>query len=74
MKGATHFIEVYKSKGFAKLIHGCCLHVDHLKTSIFFTKSSPDLKTLFVWKIKEKPSAVIASHDDEVNATIIQPA
>ena len=74
MQNATHFIEVYKSKGFGKLIHGSCLHLDHLKTSIAFTKSSPDLKTLFVWKIKEKPSAVIASHDGEVNATIIQPA
>ena len=74
MENPTHFIELYKSKGYGELIHGSVLHMDHLKTSLGFTKSSPDLKTIGVWKIKEKPSAIIASHDGEVDATIIQPA
>ena len=70
MKDATHFIEVYKSKD--RLITGSLHQIGALPGNLALTKSSKDLKTLFVWKIKEKPSAIIASHDTEVNATIIE--
>ena len=72
MQNPSHFIELYKSKD--RLITGSLHQIGALPGNLNLTKQSDSLKTLFVWKIKENPSAVIASHDTEVNATIIQPA
>lgn len=70
MHNPTHFIELYKSKD--RLITGSLHQIGALPGNLALTKSSKDLKTAFVWKIKEKPSAIIASHDGEVDATIIE--
>jgi len=52
MINATHYIEVFKSKNMVKLIDGPCQPIEKLDISLKITKNSPDLKTLFVWKIR----------------------
>ncbi len=60
MINATHYIEVFKSKNMVRLIDGPCQPIEKLNISLKITKNSPDLKTLFVWKIRlHEPTATI---------------
>ena len=70
MQNATHFIEIFATP--VKTFMGSCQPISKHDACIGLTKKSETLFTVAVWKIKENPSAVIASHDTEVNATIIE--
>jgi len=48
----THFIEQFKNKG--KLLQGPMCEIKDLKRNLGITKSSADLVTIAVWKIKFK--------------------
>jgi len=74
MENPTHFVEIFapKNRMFNKTFMGVCQPISMHDFCIGQTKKSDTLFTVAVWKIKEKPSAVIASRDGEVNATIIE--
>lgn len=72
MENPTHFVEIFATP--EKTFMGSIQPIAKHDACIGLTKKSDTLFTVAVWKIKENPSAVIASHDTEVNATIIQPA
>lgn len=74
MQGATHFIELYRYKKCPEVdfMKSDIFHIRHLSPTLQRTKASFHLETAFVWKIKEVPSVVIAKHDSQVNAIIIE--
>jgi len=74
MKGATHFIELYKTGNESELMMTMLNGIRHLDTSTEYTKTDSNLKTIAVWFIKPKHSALLASHDNEVGATVIEKA
>lgn len=51
---ATHFIEVFKSKGSRKLLTGNEHPISFLDVALRTTAQSKDLKTIAVWMIKKK--------------------
>lgn len=53
MTGATHFIEVFKSKN--KCMQGLLSDIKVIEKNLKTTAISPTLKTIAVWKIKFKP-------------------
>ena len=52
----THFIEQFKNKD--KLMNGVLCEIKDLQRNLKITASSPDLKTIAVWKIKFKDSYI----------------
>lgn len=68
MIGATHFIEQFKNKD--KLMNGVLCEIKDLQRNLKITASSPDLKTIAVWKIKFKDEYTPVTermHDTEQN-------
>jgi len=71
---ATHFVEVFKNEMSGRVTKGVLSEIKYHDRNLKITKDSSVLKTVQVWKIKLKPGIVIATHDSELNATIIEKA
>lgn len=54
MQNPTHFIEVVKNNCTGKLINYNCQQINRLGNALQLTDSLVALKTIAVWKIKEK--------------------
>jgi hypothetical protein len=54
MKGATHFIEVFKIEATGKVVEADCFPVKHHDHFMQVSNSSSQITTIAVWFIKEK--------------------
>jgi len=70
MKGATHYIELYKCTKSGKEYQNHARDINEMERNLKLTK--PPLKTIAVFKIKFKPGFLLATHDEGLGATIVE--
>lgn len=67
MKGATHFIEVYRSNQY--IINGSITPIDKLQQFLKNTSSSNVIYTVAIWKIKPKNTMGKSCNTSEITVT-----